>query len=149
MKFDYVGYNRYYYPTTGGGCKASFISQTLLDEARSIFPSTSLTKPGGWKETELREWMNTKLFSGVSTIWKQIISQVSINSIQNTNTGSANVALREITTQSDNYFYLPSLKEVVINPSYDDIFKKELGNSNQGTYPIFGDDTEKGGTIIK
>lgn len=149
MKFDYVGYNRYYYPSTGGGCKASFIAQDLLDEARYIFPTTTMSKAGGWKETELREWMNTKLFSGVSTLWKQILSQVTVNSIQNTETGSTNVAQREIVTQSDNYFYLPSLKEVLSNPSYDDIFKKELSNSNLGTYPIFGDNTENSTRIKK
>lgn len=149
MKFDYVGYNRYYYPSTGGGCKASFIAQDLLDEARYIFPTTTMSKAGGWKETELREWMNTKLFSGVSTLWRQILSQVTVNSIQNTETGSTNVAQREIVTQSDNYFYLPSLKEVLSNPSYDDIFKKELSNSNLGTYPIFGDNTENSTRIKK
>ena len=143
LKFDYVGSNRYYYSAKAGTCKASFIAQNLLDEARYIYPSSSVAKPGGWKETELKEWMNTKLFNGVSILWKQILSQVIIESIQNTEAGNANAANRSITTISNNYLYLPSVKEVVTNPPSEEIFKEELSDAVLTTYPIFGDSSEK------
>ena len=142
MNFDYVGPNRYYYAGTLGTCKASFISQKLLDEARYIYPNSSVAKPGGWKETELKEWMNTKLFGGMSVLWKQILSRVTIGSIQNTESGDVNNEIRTTPTYSDNYLYLPSVKEVITNPPVENVFSKELSESNLTTYPVFGDTSE-------
>jgi hypothetical protein len=144
MKFDYVGHNRYYYADSAIRSKASFIAQDLLDEARYIYPNTSSVKTGGWKETDLRTWMNSKLFSGVSVLWRQILSPVVINSIQNTKEGHANAQLRQQITQSNNYFYLPSIAEVTTDLSSEAtaVFKLEFANAQDSVYPVFGNGKE-------
>ena len=38
----------------------------------------------GWANTQLRTWMNSKLFNGLSITWKQILREVVIKIIQNT-----------------------------------------------------------------
>ena len=140
MHFDYVGSNRYYYSNSGAKCAASFISQDLLDEKYRLFDRNDLAEPGGWMNTHLKTWMNTKLFNGLSIVWKQVLKQVVINSLQNTSSGSNNVDLREQTTQSDNYFYLPSLAEVTTK--VNEVFLKELTVSQDGAYPVFGNELE-------
>ena len=151
MTFDYVGADRYYYPEGSGISKASFIATDLLDQARFIFNERGEgRKQGGWKETDLRMWMNNKLFSGVSLIWQQIISKVTVASLQATESGYDNAELRKVPSYSDNYFYLPSICEVTSNPptfSGDNIFAEELKGLNVETYPIFGNNTENNSRV--
>lgn len=147
MYFDYVGANRYYYADSSTKCSASFISQNLLDEAYKLYENSYSVQPGGWANTQLRTWMNSKLFNGLSITWKQILREVVIKSIQNTEAGTANAALRKEVTQSNNFFYLPSIAEVTTNLSQSDIFSNELTSTLDGAYPIFGGADENNSRI--
>ena len=140
MYFDFVGGNRYYYSDSSIKCAASFVCQQLLDEAARLYTSKQINS-NGWAGTELNEWMNSKLFNGLPILWKQIHRKVVIKSIRNTESGQPNVPLRQETTQSDNYFYLPALAEV--NSTFNTgVYINELTSVQDGTYPVFGDSTE-------
>ena len=141
INFDYAGHNRYYYSNADGKCQFSFISQELLDELAMLYNSTSTIKTEGWKDTDLKTWMNTKLLNGVSILWKQILQPVSIKSIRNIKDGLGNGALREQIITSDNYFYLPSLAEVTGN-NLNNVFLNELTSISEKTYINFADETQ-------
>ena len=106
-----------------------------------LYNSTSEIKTEGWKDTDLKTWMNTKLFGGVSILWRQILQPVSIKSIRNIKDGLGNGALREQTIASDNYFYLPSLGEVT-GSNLNNVFLNELTSTSDGTYINFADETQ-------
>ena len=179
LKFDFCGKQRYY-TTSNLETSASFICQDLLDEMLPMFNSSSdqavtallkkindndYSKPltGGWGVTDLRQWMNEKLFVGFSIHWQQIIQESIINSMRG-GTGEDAIraggeakapALRQSIRESANRLYLPSLAEV--NTSLNKVitendnkttpeFRNELTlDLNASSYPQFGgnDDVSK------
>lgn len=142
INFDYVGSNLYYYSELGGSkCSASFVAQTLLDEPYTMFANSNNAKPGGWVNTELQTWMNDKLYKGISLLWQQILKEVIVKSLQNTNIGTANINSRKEPTTSNNFLYLPAIAEV--DHDAEAIFQNEFTEGSIGFYSAFGNAEEK------
>lgn len=80
----------------------TFIASSLLDTPKS-YNTGSATK-GGWAASPLNTWMNTRLYNAVNLSWKALIRQVKVRSSIGDNS-------QEI-TQSNCYFFLPSVYEV-------------------------------------
>lgn len=80
----------------------TFIASSLLDTPKTY--NASSTTAGGWAQSALRTWMNTRLYSAVNPSWKALIQQVKVRS----STGDNSLDI----TQSNCYFYLPSVYEV-------------------------------------
>lgn len=142
MYFDYCGANRYYYADgTDTKCSASFVAQDLLDGRYVMYQSP---KKGGWALSDMRKWVNEKVFIGLPIIWQQILREVMIKSMQSGGSGSAEAAGRKTITTSKNYFYLPSLYEVNSGTNGElDEYKSELTETSDTTYPVFGTSEEK------
>ena len=197
LNFDYcagtpqengiIGSSRYY-TTSGAPTKASFICQDLLDELYPMFVATTeyttdeikekieqrlnddknnppLT--GGWGITDLKEWMNSKLFNGFSIHWQQMIQDTVINSMRGGTSQDAKIAggkdfihtLRQDIRKSNNYLYLPSLAEVNTNfnkaanevTDTNPVYREELVTDLCVTsYDMFGgNDTNSNNNRIK
>ena len=163
INFDFCGKNRYF-NSSGGETKASFICQDLLDETYPVFLTSATPdindtpgqETGGWGITDLRTWMNEKLFAGISLHWKQIIQESVIKSMRGGTNKDAEIAgssanaliLRQSIRESKNYLYLPALAEVNtdINAATTvPYFNNELTTSlNLSSYPLFGGNDDEG-----
>lgn len=164
INFDFCGKNRYF-NSSGGETKASFICQDLLDETYPVFLTSATPdindtpgqETGGWGITDLRTWMNEKLFAGISLHWKQIIQESVIKSMRGGTNKDAEIAgssanaliLRQSIRESKNYLYLPALAEVNtdINAATTTVpyFNNELTTSlNLSSYPLFGGNDDEG-----
>ena len=112
--------------------KMSFVADNLLEEVMA-FHNKSDDYTGRWANSDLRKWMNNKLFAGTSKEWQQIISQVAITSLYGPQGSGAfqdpedNKAL----TITADRFYIPALAEVDIDATKDDIYKLELDGRSE------------------
>lgn len=70
---------------------------------RRIFSNKS-TNTGGWAESSLNAWMNTRLLKAISPSWKALIKPVKVSS----SIGNKSMEL----SQSACHFYIPSLYEL-------------------------------------
>lgn len=83
-------------------CSMSFIATTLMDRNKGI--STTSSNNGGWAETDLNSYMNTRMYNALDPIWKQLIKKVSVPSSNgNKSTGIS---------YSSCYLYIPSVIEL-------------------------------------
>lgn len=83
-------------------CSMTFISDSLMDRKGSM--SSSNSNSGGWKETELNRYMNSRMYEAINDVWKQLIKKVSIPS--SVGNKSANISY------SDCYLTIPSVIEL-------------------------------------
>lgn len=112
--------------------KMSFVADNLLEEVMAFHNRTD-DYTGRWMNSDLRRWMNGKLFSGVSKEWQQIISQVAITSLygpQGSGAFQDPEDNKAITITADR-FYLPAYAEIDLEAAKEETYKLELdGRSN-------------------
>ena len=126
--------------------KMSFVADNLLEECMAFQKNASDFGPenkGRWMNSDLRKWMNDKLFAGVSKEWQQIISPVAIKSLygpEGTGAFQDPEDTQRVVLTADK-FYLPAAAEVDTNlASNDIIYKLEL--SKPSVYSIMSGDME-------
>ena len=126
LAFRRCGTEAYYIPNSENVAAMSFVAEELLEEPMVFDASESGTNAkyqGGWDISDLRTWLQTKVFAGASLPWQQLITPVAVKSLY----GSKNA-----TTHSDgtivnttDTFYIPAYAEVSANAASDAIYGKE------------------------
>lgn len=109
LRMEYYGTGLY--RLSGGTSQksnASFICNHLLG-SRKMQMNTSNTNVGGWDESRMRTFLNTRIKAALPTVWQSMLKQVKINA-------SAGNKLTEIVI-SDDYVYLPCTTEMSNNTS--------------------------------
>ena len=83
-------------------CSITFLQKDTLGQDMPL--STASSNTGGWANTSLREYLDSRLVNALPIGWKQLVKQVKVPS-------SAGGKSKEIVT-SDCYFFIPSAIEV-------------------------------------
>ena len=96
-----MGGFRWYTLSDGSGSVSSmtFLASHLLDRNRQISPASK--NSGGWATSNLRTFMNTRMYNALSVQWRQLIKQVKIKS----STGDVSPDISE----SNCYLTIPAL----------------------------------------
>lgn len=107
LRMEYIGANRYLLPNSMSNyANASFLANNTLPLLRRINPTANgeNTNAGGWAESEMRTFLNTRLFEALPYKWQAVIKQVGVKS-------SAGGTSYSITTSNDK-LYLAANREV-------------------------------------
>ena len=107
LRMEYIGANRYLLPNSMSNyANASFLANNTLPLLRRMNPTVNgeNTNAGGWAESEMRTFLNTRLFEALPYKWQAVIKQVSVKS-------SAGGTSYSITTSNDK-LYLAANREV-------------------------------------
>lgn len=80
----------------------TFLASKLLGINRQF--SNKSTNAGGWAESTLNSWLNTRLYKAMSPLWKALIKPVKVYSSVGNKSNETSV--------SNCYFYVPALYEV-------------------------------------
>lgn len=80
VRMEYWGAGKYYYANTSNVCGLSFIANNQLGnvKGRGFYHHSTNTNVGGWDASELREFMNGRLFDAYPTVWQSAIKAVEI-----------------------------------------------------------------------
>lgn len=110
LKMELAKFRSYYLADTESKrAPLTFLASNLLEVKKPY--SNSGVNTGGWAESTLNTWLNTRLYGALSPLWKALIKPVKVLSTVG-NKSSA-------TSASSCYFYVPSLYEVDSSSSYD------------------------------
>lgn len=104
LKMEVGGFKKYY--LSDGSNKRSAITlcaSQLLSIERSMNPTSG--NSGGWANTSLNEFLNTRFIEAIPSQWKQLLKQVIVKST--IGNGSSELS------QSNCYVYIPSYSELV------------------------------------
>lgn len=107
LRMEYIGANRYLLPNSMSNyANASFLANNTLPLLRRMNPTVNgeNTNAGGWAESEMRTFLNTRLFEALPYKWQAVIKQVSVKS-------SAGATSYSITSSNDK-LYLAANREV-------------------------------------
>lgn len=104
MRVEYCGANRYRLAgNTSQRSNASFIANTcLVNRLYNMNPTN--TNTGGWGESNMRTFLNTRMPDALPTAWRAMLKQVKTNATGGNK--STNIVV------SEDLFYLPSLSEI-------------------------------------
>lgn len=123
--------------------KMSFVADNLLEETMKFHNADDDYSVGRWAGSDLRKWMNEKLFASISKEWQQVISPVAIKSLygpKGTGAFQDPESNKEVILTSDK-FYLPSVAEVDLDSAKDDTYSLEL--SKPTVYSIIDTQEER------
>ena len=170
LTFEQVGTKRYKYSVVEGEVSkkldttASFLATELLERPVNFYSGTisNYTYPG-WYDSQIRTWLNQKVFKGFSPEWQQILLSTVVYSLGNqdapssiTTVSAANATQYYNRTETYDKVYIPALTEIHPEPianttanadrynKYQD--DKGPNKSSLQSYPQF---TEDGSTRIK
>lgn len=90
---------------TGLKDSASFIANAPLSQYYEMYPSTQQTTEGGWKNSVLRSFVNTRCYNALPYCWQSIIKPVSVV----TKGGADNAKNFEYTTDK---IYVPAYADM-------------------------------------
>lgn len=127
LRFEYYGDERYRFATDSSRkTGASFICSNLLTYGRGM--NSTNTNVGGWNNSAMRQFVNSRVYNAFPTEWKSIIKQVQIPA-------TAGNRSTDIVYSKD-YVYLPSYIEVFNTSS-------EPYTSEGSVIQFFGSDTDR------
>ena len=132
MEFQFVGSGRYQMGGGGLNTQASFIAKNLLDEP--MFFETNQNDESGFGNADIKNWLNSKVFLGVSLQWKQILQKVYVPSLKSTKPNTQTISGDLYLPTPEEYFYIPSRAEMSSDVSSP--YTKELSPATS-CYPIF------------
>lgn len=142
MIFEKIGTNYYYKPKTdsetieqGSAAPTSFVAVNLLPNTIQYHSNTSF---GGWKDSDLRTWLNQKVFAGLSIQWQQIIQPVVIKSLYGFN-DNGGPGTNGIVDMSIDKIYIPAYAELYGNAGT--VFKKEMSTGK--LYATLGEENDR------
>ena len=126
VRMEYWGAGKYYYANTSNVCGLSFIANNQLGnvKGRGFYHHSTNTNVGGWDASELRDFMNGRLFDAYPTVWQSAIKAVEIRAT------SGNRSTNIITNYDK--IYAASYRELGA-PTTDAGYIEEVGTS---TSPI-------------
>lgn len=124
----------------------TFVANYLLEQPVK-FDANRNIYDGGWDTSDLREWLNNKVFAGISLPWQQIIKPVSLSSLYGSRSNAASSFDSTVITTSDK-LYIPSAADVVnlsnsnISSENRGIYEKEMNAGNK-IYSVFTSDKDR------
>lgn len=103
---EYYGTKRYAFPETAeeDRVSASFIANNPLALLRRM--NSTSTNAGGWASSEMRTFLNTRVYNALAYKWQNIIKTVEVKSSRGNSDSSENVYI------SNDKLYLPANREV-------------------------------------
>jgi hypothetical protein len=103
LEVEMCGFKRYYLSDgTQKRTSMTFLAKNLLSTDKAL--GTTSSNAGGWANTKLNRFLNTRLYNAVPIAYKQLIKQARINS-------SVGEQSMDIST-SDCYIHIPSAYEL-------------------------------------
>ena len=103
LEVEMCGFKRYYLSDgTQKRTAMTFLAKNLLSVDKAL--GTTSSNAGGWANTKLNRFLNTRLYNAVPIAYKQLIKQARINS-------SVGEQSMDIST-SDCYIHIPSVYEL-------------------------------------
>jgi hypothetical protein len=116
VRMEFVGADRYRLAgTTSVKANGSYLANNILTKLRQMNPSN--TNVGGWDESIMREFLNTRVWEGLDYGWQSAIKQVKIFA-------SAGNRSTEIVTSEDRIYLAAT---------------REIGGSSESPYGFEGD----------
>lgn len=106
----------------------AFLMKNLLDRTHRM--NASNTNKGGWADSELCTWLNTRVYNGLPDQWKLLIQQVKVAS----SAGNQSSTI----SSSDDYIWIPSCKEVGFNTT-----SSPYSSESDGTINYFTNDASR------
>lgn len=104
LRMEFCGANRYRLAdNTSQKSNASFICNHLL-AGRTHRMNSTRTNVGGWDASEMRTFLNTRVYKALPTVWQSMLKRVKINA------SSGNQSA--IIIASEDNIYLPSVTEM-------------------------------------
>ena len=139
IRMEYWGEGKYYCyengEVTNNTTKASFICNSAVGNVngRGYWMNTTNVSAGGWKDSKMRTFLNTRFFDALPTVWQSLIETVEIVST----IGNQSTSVQS----TPDKIYLPSYREVGSGTTATGLIE-EVGTS---TDPIswFSSDTNR------
>ena len=125
IKMELAKFKGYYLSNVSGKrANLTFVASNLLGINKAY--TNAGTSSGGWAQSTLNTWLNTRLYKAISTLWKALIKPVKVYS---------SIGNKSINTSSSNcYFYIPSIYE--LDASYNqEPYSSEVAAGTQGPIP--------------
>ena len=129
LTFDFVGKQRYYYPDSDIRCQATFVANKLLDDMIYYNNKSNVSNEvikQAYSASTIREWLNSKVLLGASLTWQQVITPVSIVSLEGSYEENNVNQINTTTHTTVDSFYIPSSAEVSSSSASDTHYNLEL-----------------------
>ncbi len=105
LRLDFSGPDRYRLASgTSARANASFFAAHALTRQYTAISATGSGNAGGWEDSKLRQFVNTRFYEALPYKWQAIIKQVKIPASEGN--GSSSII------NSNDYIYVPSTVEV-------------------------------------
>lgn len=106
----------------------TFIASNLLGSKKAY--SNKSTNTGGWAESTLNTWMNTRITKAISPLWKALIKPVKVNS---------SIGNKSNTISTSNCrFYVPALYDIDASAGSD-----PYSSETNATIPYYVDNESR------
>lgn len=102
IEFELVAYKHFRLANGSDMAKTTWLAVNLLNEKRQM--NTERMNKGGWAGSDMRRWLNEKLYPSLPSYWKGMMQSVQVRSLAGNDSD-------EIVFSND-YLFLPSLGEV-------------------------------------
>lgn len=102
IEFELVAYKHFEQADGSGMAQTTWLAVNLLNEERAM--NEEWTNAGGWRDSEMRGWLNETLYPSLPSYWKNLMVQVAVSS-------TAGKESKEIVTSAD-YLFLPAIGEM-------------------------------------
>lgn len=115
IEFELVAYKHFERADGSGMAKTTWLAVDLLNEQRAM--NEEWTNAGGWRDSEMRGWLNETLYPSLPSYWKNLMVQVAVSS-------TVGEESKEIVTSAD-YLFLPAIGEMdawYLESSYNFVF---------------------------
>jgi hypothetical protein len=109
----------------GRYCNCCFLMKDLLDRPHVM--NTTYTNAGGWRDSAMRAWLNSRVYDALPEQWKLLIPLVRVSS----GSGGSDTSAVTLVT-SDDHLFLPSIQEV-----FADYSDSALSQESEGTFNFY------------
>lgn len=129
LTFRRCGTETYWLPDSENKSAVSFIADKLLEEP-FVFDTDVKSFKGGWDVSQLRSWLNNKVFAGLSLPWQQLITPVVIKSLYGSTNAISHANENGRVLETTDKLYIPAYAEIDSNAALDAIYGKEASSAN-------------------
>lgn len=136
--FELVAYKHFRRAYGLGMAKTTWLAVNLLNEERTM--NEEWTNAGGWRDSEMRGWLNETLYPSLPKYWKNLMVRVAVSST------AGNQSTKTVTSRD--YLFLPAVGEVDAQYhtlSYDSVFfSREISSdAEKQTFTRFTDNASR------
>lgn len=102
IEFELVAYKHFEKADGSGMAQTTWLAVNLLNERRAM--NKRGTNFDGWRDSEMRGWLNETLYPSLTSYWKNLMVQVAVSSTAG--------EYSEETVTSEDYLFLPAIGEM-------------------------------------